>query len=63
MRTKQWKLWVIFLTGLVVMIRGFIGDPPWYIAIGIVIAVLALWSALEKNGDVTTNTVQGIRVG
>jgi len=46
---KQWKQWTLFIIGLVVMIRGFIGDPVWYVVIGIVIAVLALWSALEKK--------------
>ena len=49
MRSKRWKQWILALTGAVVTIRGFIGDPPWYIAIGLVVLVLALWSALERT--------------
>ena len=49
MMSKQWKQWILFATGLVVMVRGFIGDPWWYIVIGLVVAGLALWTALENK--------------
>ena len=46
----MWKQWVNLVLGLLVVILAYSGGSVMlYVILGIVIAVLALWSALEKK--------------
>lgn len=46
----MWKQWVNLILGLLVVLLAYSGgSATWYVIVGIVIALLALWSALEKK--------------
>lgn len=46
----MWKQWVNFILGLAVIVRAYMGGGhTTFIIAGVVIAVLAIWSALEKK--------------
>jgi hypothetical protein len=45
---KRWKPWALLILGLVTAYHGYTGSPTWYLAIGLAIAALAVWIALEK---------------
>jgi hypothetical protein len=46
---KRWKPWALLILGLVVAYHGYTGSPTWYIEIGLAIAAIALWIALEQG--------------
>jgi hypothetical protein len=45
----MWKQWVNFLLGLVVIIMAYTGGESTLLIVGVLIAVIALWSALGKK--------------
>lgn len=45
----MWKQWVNFILGLIVLFLAFGSGDVWDMVLGIVIAILAIWSALEKK--------------
>jgi hypothetical protein len=46
----MWKQWLNVVLGVVVAIVAYSATQPiWNAILGIVIALLALWSALEKS--------------
>ena len=47
----MWKQWVNFLLGLGVIVMAYMGGnhTDRYVAVGAVVAILALWTALEKK--------------
>ncbi len=46
----MWKQWVNLILGLVVVVLAYAGGSMvWYVVLGIIIALLALWAALEKK--------------
>lgn len=47
----MWKQWVNLLLGLSVIVLAYMGGGHTlrFVIVGILIAALALWSALEKN--------------
>ncbi len=47
----MWKQWLNFILGLLVIVLAYSGGSMiGYIVLGIVIALVALWAALEKKG-------------
>lgn len=49
----MWKQWVNFILGLAVILFAFLGGGyTRYIIVGLLIAILAIWSALEKKKTV-----------
>lgn len=53
----MWKQWVNVLLGLLVIIFAYMGAGTTWMAIaGLLVAVLALWAALEKKGGMTGPT-------
>jgi hypothetical protein len=47
----MWKQWLNIVLGFsVAMVSYFMGRSLWNVVLGIVIAVLALWAALERPG-------------
>ncbi|MGD1003209.1 MAG: hypothetical protein ABR884_01370 [Minisyncoccia bacterium] len=46
----MWKQWVNLVLGLLVVVLAYSGaGTVWYVLVGIVIALLALWAVLEKK--------------
>jgi hypothetical protein len=47
----MWKQWVNLLLGLAVIVMAYVGGGHTlrFVIVGVLIAVLALWSALEKK--------------
>jgi hypothetical protein len=46
----MWKQWVNLVLGLLVVVLAYSSvSAVWYVVVGIVIAILALWAALEKK--------------
>jgi hypothetical protein len=46
----MWKQWVNFILGIAVIVRAYMGGGhTTFIIAGIIIAVLAIWAALEKK--------------
>ena len=47
----MWKQWLNLLLGLAVVVMTYMGGSHTirFVVVGLVIAVLALWSALEKK--------------
>jgi len=46
----MWKQWVNLILGiLVIIVAAYAPSVTWLVVLGIVIALLALWSALEKK--------------
>lgn len=46
----MWKQWVNVILGLVVVIAAYMGAGElWLALLGIVIAIIALWAAMEKK--------------
>lgn len=46
----MWKQWVNFLIGLAVVVRAYMGGGhTTFIIAGVLVAALALWSALGKK--------------
>ncbi|HUC01692.1 MAG TPA: hypothetical protein VMA75_02195 [Candidatus Paceibacterota bacterium] len=46
----MWKQWVNVLLGLLVIVLAYSsGGTMWSAIAGLVVAILALWSALEKK--------------
>ncbi len=47
----MWKQWLNVILGLAVAVMAYMGGGHVYrfVAAGIVIAILAIWSALEKK--------------
>lgn len=46
----MWKQWVNFILGLLVIVFAYsTGSTTWTAIAGLVIAILALWAALEKK--------------
>lgn len=49
----MWKQWVNLVLGLLVVVVAYTGaTPAWLAVLGIIIAILALWAALEKKPGV-----------
>jgi hypothetical protein len=49
--TSMWKQWVNLLLGLAVVAMTYMGGGHTlrFVIVGLLVAVLALWSALEKK--------------
>ena len=48
--TYMWKQWINLILGLVVVLGAYMGmSMTWFVVLGIIIALLALWAALEKK--------------
>ncbi len=46
----MWKQWINFIFGLLVILFASMGgSTTWLMILGILIAILALWAALEKK--------------
>jgi hypothetical protein len=46
----MWKQWVNVVLGLLVVVAAYMGwSITWLAIFGIVIAIVALWAALEKK--------------
>ena len=46
----MWKQWVNFILGILVILVAYMGGSvTWMVALGILIALIALWAALEKK--------------
>ncbi len=47
----MWKQWVNFVVGVIFVIMALSGSSSsvYYLVGGIIVAVLAIWSALEKK--------------
>lgn len=47
----MWKQWVNVVLGLVIVVMAYtgVGHTLRFVVVGILIAALALWSALEKK--------------
>jgi len=46
----MWKQWVNLVLGLLIAVMAYSGGiGMWYVLLGIVIALVALWAALEKK--------------
>ena len=48
---SNWKQWVNLILGILVVIFAFIGGEHLYryAIVGVLIAIVALWAALEKK--------------
>ncbi len=47
----MWKQWVNVLLGILIILFAYMGTGvTWMIIAGLLVAVLALWAALEKKG-------------
>ncbi len=50
----MWKQWVNFILGILVIIFAYMGYHVYrFVVAGILIAILALWSALQKKMPAT----------
>ncbi len=46
----MWKQWVNLILGLLVIAVAYYGaSVTWLVVLGILIAIVALWAALEKK--------------
>ncbi len=46
----MWKQWVNLILGLLVVVLAYSGGSMvWYVVLGVLIALLSLWEALEKK--------------
>ncbi len=50
----MWKQWINFILGLAVAVQAYVGGGHVYrfVVAGVVIAILAIWAALEKKKTV-----------
>lgn len=47
----MWKQWVNVVLGILVIVFAYMGaGSTWMVIAGLLVAILALWTALEKKG-------------
>lgn len=47
----MWKQWVNLILGIIIILFAYMGaGTAWMMIAGLLVAILALWTALEKKG-------------
>lgn len=47
----MWKQWVNLILGIIIILFAYMGaGATWMVIAGLLVAVIALWAALEKKG-------------